>query len=193
MAVPRSHHLFKSSSRPISFLWIGNIPRFPPACMGRKTRHQHSTLRPLQAHSSLLSSATSSSPEVPALQCATQCPGNFSCFCPVWWTVIFLEDSRQTSECPDHPRQVNCKLSGQAGHEDAAYATALHVVSGSLRPPPQNTSEQLRHSTPVSPRSFPSLVPDLEPPCRCYSGGMNRERKACMFLFTNILKIGLLN
>lgn len=129
----------------------------------------------------------------PPLQCATQCLTNFSCFSPVW-IVIFLEDSRQTSECPDHPRQVNCQLSGQAEHEDAAYATALHVVSGSLTPPPQNTSdEQLCHSTPGSPRSFPSLVPDLQPPCRCYSGGMNGERKACMLLFTNILNVGLLS
>lgn len=61
---------------------------------------------------------------------------NFSCFSPVWWTVIFLEDSRQTSECPDHPRQVNCQLSDQAGHEDAVYIW-----------PGQAWGRSIRHST----------------------------------------------
>lgn len=42
----------------------------------------------------------------------------YPCFSPVYF---FLEDSRQTSECPDHSKQGSCKLPEQAGHEDTVY------------------------------------------------------------------------
>lgn len=192
MAVPRSRHLFKSSSRPTSFLWIWNIPQFPRSQLGEGRpilSTLHSALSKLIPHYS--PAATSSSPEVPtSTVCHTE-PQKLFLRLPSMINSHFSKDSRQTSECSDHPRQVNwewdkclTRLGTRTQHR--------HSTACSLTHPPQNTSdEQLCHSTPVSPRSFPSLVPDLQPPCRYYSRGVNRERKACMLLFTNILNVGL--
>lgn len=196
MAVPRSHHLFKSSSRPTSFLWIWNIPQFPPASMGNEDPSSvlYTAPSPSSFLTTLLLPRAQTLKSLP-LQCATQCPGTFSRFSSVWWTDIFLKTlDKQTSECPDHPRKVNwewdkCLTRLGMRMQRTLQHCIWFLVPWHIR---LKTFQMSSSVTPLqsAPDPFP-LHPDLQPPCRCYSGGMNGERKACMLLFINILNIRL--
>lgn len=132
MAVPRSHHLFKSTSRPTSFLWIWNIPQFPPASMGKE--EPSSVLYIAPSPSSFLTTLLlprAQTLKSPPLQCATQCPGNFSRFSSVWWTLIFLKT-------PDKHQNVQTtpgKLTGNGINVWPGWARrrSVHLAGLSMR------------------------------------------------------------